>query len=1133
MADTNAASARAELSRREFLRASVGGAVGLAGWSLLTGHAAATTAFAQQTGSNHTSGPASMLVRLNADWLFGGQWVAGSSQPAFDDSGFAPVTVPHCVSALSWRNWNPGTWEKLWIYRRHFDLPPATRTMRAFVDFAGVLTSATPTINGHALPEHKGGYLPFDYELTDYVGAKDNVLAVKVDSTWQNVPPEGNPAGPDSIDYFEPGGIYRDVTLRFVPQVFLSDIFAKPIHVLSSSPAVQVQCTVDSAVVPSSSLKVVVELLDGERRLARASAPVPLDKPGQATVSLTLAGFGRPQLWDNANPKLYQVLATVYLGNHPIHDFSRRIGFREAVFTTDGFFLNGKRLKLFGLDRHQIYAYTGMAMPARVQRHDAELLKKLNCNMVRMSHYPQHPAFLDACDELGIMLWEETPGWGYLGDAAWQAIMLQNVHDMVVRDRSRPSVIIWGVQPNETPHDHVSLWTESKDLADSLDGSRPVSGTSWYGLQYFVFNVMAHDDYSHSDGNAELLPPFTGVPYLVTEAVGAIDGSLHYQWVDTQSIQMEQARMHAQVHNIAGSEDAYCGLLGWSGLDYESPDGIPHSELIKWTGVADIFRVPKPGAAFYLAQGDPSAGAVIEPAFYWDFGPASPVTTLGANAEIWSNCDRLEAYLDGSHYATLTPATAQTSEGLHQGYPYLPHAPFYLDTTGTDASAFPDLRLDGYVGDRLVLSRSFSADTSGDHLEVVVDDTELVADGSDATRVAFRAVDRYGAPRPYVTGNVTVEVRGPATWVSQVLTFEPTASPALVPLGGQTKVALTLSNGTFPFQSNGGVGGVWIRTLLDQPGEITVTVSHPTLGTYTAHIHSAEPPSSALFEFPRPRVPVDPVAAMTFTDVALDLEATSAWGIQASGQTAFSKVPPGTTVKATWEVSAPTATTTAAGSITATASFSLVGSPVTHSSPVPVSLLETLAQAFDNVGITDNSDVTVGNFDGVGNSFSAQALAAAGLTPGAPFTHDGISFVWPDVPGGKPDNVLANGQAIVVSGSGSKLAFVGASSPGNEGGTGTVYYTDGTTSTYDVTLDNYFYPPGTGNDTLVETPYINSGTGYANGGVIGRRNHPGWIFYTWVPITPGKTVKVVTLPTGGGMQGGRIVGMHVFAMAVG
>jgi beta-galactosidase len=1115
----------ADVSRRGFLRAAATGS-GLAAWSLLgTTSALAATQPGRKVRCAR-NGPASVTASLNADWLFGGVYVSGSTAPGYNDSGFANVTLPHVVTPLSWQEWNPAAWEQAWIYRRHFDLPPGLASLRTFVNFDGALTTATPTFNGTQLAQHQGGYLPFSYELSSGLQAQDNVLAVELDATWQNVPPEGNSGGAASVDYLEPGGLYRSVTLQFVPQVFITDVFASPTQVLSSSPGVAVQATVDAAVVPAGNVSLVAQLQSHGHTLATATAPVTITQTGQVTAGLQLTGLGSVQLWDNASPTLYDLVVTLVIGGQPVHDFTRAIGLREAVFQTDGFYLNGSVLKLFGLNRHQIYAYGGMAMPPRVQARDAQLLKQLNCNMVRCSHYPQSPDFLDACDQLGIMVWEETPGWGYLGNAAWQQIMLQNVHDMVVRDRSRPSVIIWGVQPNEAPLD-PTLYTQSKNLANQLDGTRQTSGTeTQYTLTNWVQEVFAYDDYQSSNGNAELQPPLPGVPYLVTEAVGALDGAPYYRWIDAQATQQEQARLHAQVHNIAASQDGYSGLLGWCAFDYDSLNGHIYND-IKWPGVADTFRVPKPGAAFYLSQGDPSGGPVIEPSFYWDFGPTSPVTSLGTTATIWSNCQSIKAYLNGSLLATLSPDTTD--------YPYLPYPPFQLDVSGVDGTSQPELRLDGYVDGELVVSRSFSSDTSGDRLELTVDDTQLVADGSDTTRVVFRTVDRYGAPRPYPAGDVAVSVQGPAIWLGEVVNLQTGSSPTLVSPGQQASVTATLVNGGFPLEANGGVGGVYIRTVPGQPGEITVTVSHPTLGRHTVRVQATPAPASLPGLNPPGGQQSTPGQAMTFTGISLSLNVPTGWSASATSPTSFASLPPGASVKSSWQVTAPPAGSGSQPSgVTATASFTLAGAQVSQTTGVPVSLVTSLAGAFSNTGISDDSDVTSANFDGVGNSFSAQALAAAGFTPGAAFQVNGISFTWPDVASGQPDNVVADGQTILVSGSGTQLGLVGASSPSDEGGTVTVYYTDGSTSTASITMDNYFDAPDTGNAIVVQMSYLNDSNGATSGtGSPGQRQHDAWIFFSSVPVTPGKTVQAVTLPTGGGTQSGRIVGMHVFAVGVG
>jgi beta-galactosidase len=150
---------------------------------------------------------------------------------------------------------------------------------------------------------------------------------------------------------------------------------------------------------------------------------------------------------------------------------------------------------------------------------------------------------------------------------------------------------------------------------------------------------------------------------------------------------------------------------------------------IKWPGVIDTFRVYKPGATFYLTQGHPAKSALIEPAFYWDFGPASPVTKFGKNAKIWSNADILEAYINGTHYATLRPDAAN--------FRHMAHPPFYLDTTELKASVKPELRFDGYVSGEKVVSRTFSGSTERDRIQINLHDQEPQADGIDSTLISF------------------------------------------------------------------------------------------------------------------------------------------------------------------------------------------------------------------------------------------------------------------------------------------------------------------------------------------------------------------------------------------------------------
>jgi hypothetical protein len=287
---------------------------------------------------------------------------------------------------------------------------------------------------------------------------------------------------------------------------------------------------------------------------------------------------------------------------------------------------------------------------------------------------------------------------------------------------------------------------------------------------------------------------------MVSEAVGTLSGpAIYYRRIDPQAVQQGQATAHARVHSIAASDDRYCGLLAWSGFDYPSGSGNQY-QGVKYTGVVDLFRIPKPGAAIYQAQADPNRTPVIAPAFYWDFGTTSPVTSL-PSAMICSNLDRLEVYVGGQHFATVLPDTAD--------YGYLDYPPSFVDFGAVDGSSLPELRIDGYLGEAKVATRSLAADPADDMLSLTADDAEIDGDGVDTTRLAFRVTDRYGAPRPYITGPVTFDIAGPA---------------------------VLIGDNPFDLTATGGAGAVWIRSLPGSPGMVTVTASHPSLGYASAGI---------------------------------------------------------------------------------------------------------------------------------------------------------------------------------------------------------------------------------------------------------------------------------------------------------
>jgi beta-galactosidase len=650
---------------------------------------------------------------LDADWLFGGVYATGSEQAGYSEAGFSTVSLPHTVTGLSWGNWNPSSWESLWIYRKHIN-QAAVSGGRVFVDFQGVMTTATVWLNGTLLAVHQGGYLPFSVELTEDLKAGDNVLAVQVNSELQDVPPSDVAAGDAAIDFLQPGGIYRDVTLRIVPEVQIADVFAKPVNVLSS-PGLDVQVTIDAAATSRAVTVAATLLTSAGAPVAGTSTTVAVSQGRSAQVNLSMANLQGISLWSPESPTLYQVQVTVTLGR-AVDAFTVTTGFREAVFQTDGFYLNGARYEIFGLNRHQLFPYTGMAAPARLQARDAAILKhELNCNMVRCSHYPQSEYFLDACDALGLMVWQETPGWEYVGDEAFRQIVAQNVEDMILRDRSRPSIILWATRLNEASSSasNQALFAQTNQIAADLDGTRPTTGAmDSYSTSGWTEQVFAFDDYNSvnsANQQAALFPPIAGVPYMVSEAVGAVTGAPLYRWVDSQATLALQGTLHAEVHNIVAGNPGYAGLLGWCAVDYQSLNGGTRLwQEIKWPGVTDTFRVPKPAAGFYASQ--------VAPGFFWDFGPASPSSGPGSTI-VFTNCDQLLFYVGGATTPTLT-GTPDTTD-----YPNLAYPPVVINFPAVDGAHSPALRIEGLVSGQVVTELRMSSNTGQDTLALTLDDS--------------------------------------------------------------------------------------------------------------------------------------------------------------------------------------------------------------------------------------------------------------------------------------------------------------------------------------------------------------------------------------------------------------------------
>ena len=531
-----------------------------------------------------------------------------------------------------------------------------------------------------------------------------------------------------------------------------------------------------------------------------------------AVVALTLTDLADITLWDITTPALYTIGLTLDTP-HGQDSTTTRFGFRAVEFTPDGFKLNGKSLKLRGLNRHQSFPYAGYALGKAVQEKDAEILKHdLRLNLVRTSHYPQSSHFLNRCDELGLLVFEEIPGWQHIGGLAWQAESVENVRRMIRRDWNHPSIIIWGVRINESQDSH-DFYTQTNAAAHALDRTRPTGG-----VRYITDSELLEDVYTMNDfilGNEEqggnrprtpLRPQqeVTGlphvVPYMITEYGGHMYPTKSH---DQEQRQAEHVTRHLEVLNAMYGDPQIAGCIGWCAFDYNTHKDFGSGDRLCHHGVSDMFREPKFAAYAYASQSDPSEGVILQPVTFWargerNIGGVLPLIIL-------TNCDEVEL-----RYGTHEPKRVPVDRDR---FPHLPHPPVIVDRrhfTGDELGlwgmTWEDALVTGYLNGKPVATARFVADPVATTLEVVPDTTTIAA--NQATRVMVRALDQAGNKLPFFPEPVAISVKGAAHRLG----------PGLVPL-------------------RAGSTGFWVQATGRGPIEVTVTSDR--LGTQTLHL-SAE-----------------------------------------------------------------------------------------------------------------------------------------------------------------------------------------------------------------------------------------------------------------------------------------------------
>ena len=764
------------------------------------------------------------MLSLCNSWEFVTEWFDGfAGGEGTGDS----VRLPHTVKEIPLHYADHNAYQMVCGYRRKLEIYPEYAGKRLFLQFDGAAHIATVYVNGAELTTHRCGYTGFRVEITDHViPGPDNWLAVKLDTTE-------NPAIPPFgfvVDYLTYGGLYREVWLDVRSKSYIQDLYITTPNLNT----LKIKTTVSN---PKGCI-LLVELFKGEHLLVRKA----FQPEGVITIDSL---YVKP--WDPEHPILYSCRVTLLKIGKVMDMQTCQVGFRTAEFKADGFYLNGQKTFLRGLNRHQNYPYIGYAATESLQREDARILKEeLSCNAVRTSHYPQSQHFIDECDRLGLLVFTEIPGWQHIGDEGWKHQAIENVREMVIQYRNHPSIVLWGVRINES-QDDGEFYKRANALCRELDPSRATSGVRYMEKSSLLEDVYSYNDFSHTGNNPGCRPKKTVSPdqkkaLLITEHNGHMFPTKSY---DPWQKRQDHALRHMRVLNDAMADGGHAGCFGWCMFDYPTHKDFGSGDRVCHHGVMDAFRNPKLAAYAYASQGD--GQPVLELGSSMDIGDY-PGGMLG-DVHVFTNADSVLLFKNDKFVTALADGDwsalphgplvmndtigclLQTQEGFDEkkadllrnclltiqkkglagmtpadiskmGYAMVRYGMKYSDAValygkyvgnwGGEATRW---RLDALKDGEVVASRTYCP-SSKLHLEVTVSSTELKEGNTyDMAAVRVRILDEFGNPAPYAQIPVKFTLEGDAELVGPDVTC-----------------------------AEGGMTGTYIRTN-GQFGEAKLTVS--------------------------------------------------------------------------------------------------------------------------------------------------------------------------------------------------------------------------------------------------------------------------------------------------------------------
>ena len=642
-------------------------------------------------------------IPFDSQWRFVRADVPQAQAPEFDDRAWETVTLPHTahtealVTSQGARQWQGICW-----YRKTFDLPADARDQEIILRFDGAMNAAEIWVNGQSAGKFMGGYLPYVMDISKLARpGETNVVAVRLDNRDN---PLTGPKPLVDLDFNLYGGLYRDAHLIFKNRLHITDpilagqaagggVFVTFPAVSKDQATVKIRTQVKNDDATPRPFVVRTTLLDASGQAVASAASMPetlaagTDREITQEIQVT-----NPKLWSPQSPSLYTVRSELIEQGNPVDVVQTRIGIRRIEITKDGFWINGEKMFLRGANRHQEYPYLGNALSDDAQYRDALKIKEAGFDYIRLSHYPQSPAFLDACDELGLVVMDSLMGWQYFNpDPAFATLKYQECRELVRRDRNHPCVILWEVSLNESDMPAAFIARANAIAHEEYPGDQCYTCGWEKGYDVFM-QARQHGGCRNVKDRPCLISEYGDWEYYAQNA-----GLAQGKWKDLQPADrssrqlrgagevrmLQQALNFQEAHNDDLKTTAFADGV-WVMFDYNrgyAPD-------LESSGVMDIFRLPKFSYWFFRSQRDAGdlvaarpLGPVLFIANYW-------TTNSPTEVRVFSNCDEVALYLNGKLIKRRRPDVSRVTTNLK-------HPPFTFEL---DRFQPGSLEAVGYIG---------------------------------------------------------------------------------------------------------------------------------------------------------------------------------------------------------------------------------------------------------------------------------------------------------------------------------------------------------------------------------------------------------------------------------------------------